>query len=127
MCVNAYATLLEPYIVFTGKHLMDNCTNGGPLATRYAVSPNGWMTNTAYIDWFKNLFLPSIPSDRVILLILDGSHSSHISYEVHKMAIENQMHMLKLPPHLTHLLQPLDVGVFTPLKAKWYSAVADFT
>ena len=126
VCVNAYGTLLAPYIVFTGKHLMANCTNGGPLATRYAVSPNGWMTNTAYIDWFKNLFLPSIPSDRPILLILDG-HSSYISYEVRKMAIENQIHMLKLPPHLTHLLQPLNVGVFKPLKAKWYSAVADFT
>ena len=34
--------------------------------------------------------------------------------------------MLKLPPHLTHLLQPLDVGVFKPLKALQYSAVADF-
>ena len=35
--------------------------------------------------------------------------------------------MLKLPPHLTNLLQPLDVGVFKPMKAIWYSVVADHT
>ena len=61
-----------------------------------------------------------------MLLVLDG-HSSHISFEDRELAIENGVHMLKLPPHLTHLLQPLDVGVFKPMKANWYSAVADFT
>ena len=34
---------------------------------------------------------------------------------------------LKLASHLTHLLQPLDVGVFKPLKSLWCAAVADFT
>ena len=96
------------------------------METRFAVSTNGWMTITAYIDWFQNLFIPSLPSERPILLILDG-HSSHISHEVHELAIKNNIHMLKLPPHLTNLLQPLDVGVFKPMKAAWYSIVADYT
>ena len=84
------------------------------------------MTTSLYIDWFHNLLIPSLPVDRPILLILDGD-LSHVSYEVRQLAIDNQIHMLKLPPHLTHLLQPLDVGVFKPMKAAWYSAVADFT
>lgn len=37
VCVSADGNILPPYIVFTGKHLMANCTNGGPLGTRYAV------------------------------------------------------------------------------------------
>lgn len=94
--------------------------------SRYGVSPNGWMTTAAYIDWFRNIFIPSLPGERPVLLVLDG-HSSHISYEVRELAIENGVHMLKLPPHLTHFLQPLDVGVFKPMKANWYSAVAEFT
>ena len=126
VCVSAAGQLLPPYIVYTGKYLMVDYTNRGPLAARYAVSQNGWMTTSSYIDWFRNLLIPSLPVDRPILLILDG-HSSHVSYEVRQLAIENQIHMLKLPPHLTHLLQPLDVGVFKPMKAAWYSAVADFT
>lgn len=46
------------------------------------------MTTTAYIDWFKNLFIASLPDDRptCILLILDG-HSRHVSFEVHQLAI----------------------------------------
>ena len=103
-----------------------NCTNGGPIGSRYGVSPNGWMTTSAYIDWFRNILIPSLPEERPVLLVLDV-HSSHISFEVRELAIENGVHMLKLPPHLTHLLQPLDVGVFKPMKANWYSAVADFT
>ena len=61
VCVSAASQLLPPYIIYTGKHLMPNCTNGGPLGTCYAVSLNGWMTTSAYIDWFCNMFLPSLP------------------------------------------------------------------
>ena len=115
-CINAEGKLLPPYIIYTGKYVLANCTNGGPLGTRFAVSTNGWMTIAAYIDWFQNLFIPSLPSERPILLILDG-HSSHISHEVCELAIKNNIHMLKLPPHF---LQPLDVGVFKPMKAILY-------
>ena len=34
-------------------------------------------------------------------------------------ASSSQQHPLALPSHSTHLLQPLDVGVFSPVKAKW--------
>ena len=33
----------------------------------------------------------------------------------------------KIPPHTTHLLQPLDVGVFNHIKGVWQTVVADFT
>jgi hypothetical protein len=125
-CINAEGKVLPPYIIYTGKYLLANGTNGGPSNTRFAESLNGWMTTAAYIDWFHNLFIPSLPHERPILLILDG-HSSHISYEVSDLAMKNNIHMLKLPPHLTHLLQPLDVGVFKPMKSIWNSIVADFT
>ena len=126
VCVSADGKLVPLYVIYTGKYLMANCTNGGPIGSRYGVSPNGWMTTPAYIDWFRNIFIPSLPEERPVLLVLDG-HSSHISYEVRELAIENGVHMLKLPPHLTHFLQPLDVGVFKPMKANWYSAIAEFT
>ena len=50
----------------------------------------GW--TKAFIDWFKT-FIPSLPDKRPILLLLDG-HSSHVSYEVQKLAIENNITML---------------------------------
>ncbi|KAF2891146.1 hypothetical protein ILUMI_15027 [Ignelater luminosus] len=48
----------------------------------------------------------------------DG-HVTHISVELIKLAQENQVAIIKLPPHTTHVLQPLDVAVFKGLKTKW--------
>ena len=73
------------------------------------------------MDWFK-LLTEMIPPARPILLILDG-HASHISVEVIKYAQKNQIHMLCLPAHsahITHLLQPLDAGVFKSLKSFYF-------
>ena len=71
------------------------------------------------------LFLIKDPSCRPILLILDG-HSSRINYNLRKLARDNEIHLLKLPAHCTHLLQPLDVAVLKPLKTAWYNVVQNF-
>ena len=42
------------------------------------------------------------------------------------IAKENGVHLLKLPPHTTHL-QPLDLGVFNHLKHTWEPIVGQFT
>ncbi len=49
------------------------------------------------------------------LLIVDG-YTSYISTEFIKFTQTHKIIRLCLPPHLTHLLQPLDVSVFGPLK-----------
>jgi hypothetical protein len=49
------------------------------------------------------------------LLIVDG-HKSHNSHEFHKYCEEEKIIVLCMPPHSSHLLQPLDVGCFSPLK-----------
>jgi hypothetical protein len=49
------------------------------------------------------------------MLICDG-HDSHISSNFVEHCINNRIHLMILPPHSSHLTQPLDVGVFGPLK-----------
>jgi hypothetical protein len=49
------------------------------------------------------------------LLILDG-HSSHATLEFDQYCTANNIITLCMPPHTSHLLQPLDVGCFAPLK-----------
>jgi hypothetical protein len=46
---------------------------------------------------------------------MDG-HSSHITGDMIALCMENDIGLLILPPHCSHLLQPLDVGVYGPLK-----------
>ena len=50
------------------------------------------------------------------LLLCDG-HDSHISAGFVRYCIDNKIVLFLLPPHSSHLLQPLDVGVFRPVKA----------
>jgi hypothetical protein len=86
----------------------------------YAIarSQNGWTTDEIGLQWLKETFKPhsklySTGAKR--LLILDG-HSSHLSAEFDIFCKDNAIICLCMPPHTSHLLQPLDVGVFGPLK-----------
>ena len=125
MCVSATGQLLPPYILYTGQRLMFDLTQGGPLGARYGVAPRGWMTELNFLDWFKNQFIPALPKERPVLLIMDG-HKSHIKYEVRELAIQHSIEIAKLPAHTTHLLQPLDLSVIKPAKDAYDAAAHSF-
>ena len=48
----------------------------------------------------------------------DG-HLTHISIALNKKAREEDVTIVKFPPHVTDVLQPLDVTCFGPLKGEW--------
>jgi hypothetical protein len=56
------------------------------------------------------------------LLILN-SYSSYLTAEFNLFCKENAIIYLYMPPHSSHLLQPLDVGVFRPLKQAYRKLV----
>ena len=58
------------------------------------------------------------------LLIVDG-HNSHTTLEFLLYAERNGIVVLCLPPHTTHKLQPLDVGVFNFLAKAWSKEVTE--
>ncbi|CAF1499166.1 unnamed protein product [Didymodactylos carnosus] len=85
----------------------------------YNVSTNGWMEEDNFYQWFAEVFLPNVKDiPRPILLLWDG-HGSHKSVRLLELAIQEQIVCISLPPHTTHVLQPLDVVVFKPIKDKW--------
>ena len=53
-----------------------------------------------------------------MLLLFDG-HMIHISICVIQRALSDNIYLLKFPPHVTNILQPLDKCCFGPLKHKW--------
>ena len=114
-CISAIGQLLPPYILYSGQRLMFDYTQGGPAGAHYGVSQKGWMREVNFIDWFRNLFIPSLPDERPVMLIFDG-HETHMNYEVRQLAVKHDIVIAKIPPHTTHLLQPLDLAVFKPLK-----------
>ena len=72
-------------------------------------------------NFFQQCFLPWIehlPHDEMKLLIGDNL-ASHMSPTVLQICKENNIRFCFLPENSTHLLQPLDVGVFGPMKRRW--------
>ncbi|KAI9037134.1 uncharacterized protein KD926_000782 [Aspergillus affinis] len=83
-----------------------------------ATSQNGWTPDEISLLWLKNVFEPS--SKRYMtgakrLLILNG-HSSHLTAEFDDFCKQNAIICFCMPAYTSQLLQPLDVGVFSPLK-----------
>ncbi|TKA66112.1 hypothetical protein B0A49_10924 [Cryomyces minteri] len=101
------------------KVLIDSWYKEGILPRNWVleVSPNGWTSNELAIAWLKhfNKHTKARTVGARRLLIVDG-HESHNTYAFHKICKEENIVLLCMPPHSSHLLQPLDVGCFSPLK-----------
>lgn len=118
-CVSAAGVAVPPLVVFKAKH-----TNTAwvptttPADWRFSTSTSGWMSDSHAYEWLTTVFEPATrPSDQALrrLLIMDG-HGSHITANVISFCMEHAIDLLILPPHTSHVLQPLDVSVFAPLK-----------
>ncbi len=70
------------------------------------------------VTYMYTHFLLHAPPVRPLLLLLDG-HSSHFEPGFVKKAAAEDVIVFCLPPHTTHVAQPLDNGVFSPLKRCW--------
>ena len=116
-CVSASGHALPPFMIFPRKRMSDKLKAGCVPGTYFACSISGWVTKELYLEWYK-FFIDNIPPTRPVLLIEDG-HASHVAIEVIELARSNGIHLLCLPSHTTHLLQPLDVGVFKSLKSNY--------
>lgn len=44
------------------------------------------------------------------------NHGSHISLDSYEFCRANNIHVVSIPPHTSHKLQPLDLGFYHPLK-----------
>jgi hypothetical protein len=116
--VGAQGWAMPPLIIFAGTyHLSSWYEEDLPADWIITVSENGWTTNEIGLSWLQhfNRHTQSRTQGSYRLLILDG-HESHESLEFKLYCKEHQIITLCMPPHSSHLLQPLDVGCFAPLK-----------
>ena len=124
-CVSASGHVLPPLMIYPRKRAVpDACKNGALPNTLFRTSDNGWINSDIFLDWLK-FFVSNIPPTRPVLLIQDG-HATHISINAIEFAKANNIHMLCLPSHTTHILQPLDVGVFKSFKTNFSKSCSTY-
>jgi hypothetical protein len=125
-CISATGYILPPLFIFQGQRIQEdwvNTTIDKNAVVR--VTPRGWTDNTVAIDWIQHFEKHTTRQTRGLyrLLILDG-HTSHISIEFVQYCQNHKIVLLCLPPHSTHYLQPLDVGIFGPLAQAYRTLVS---
>ena len=117
-CASASGHAIPPMVIFDAQKLNPAWTEGEFPGTKYGLSKNGWINSELFEAWLSEHFLEHTVSSRPLLLLLDG-HSTHYQPELLRVAKDHDVIMLCLPPHTTHESQPLDCGVFGPLKSHW--------
>jgi len=143
--VSAGGVIIPPFIVWQGKTHWESYYQEGGVEHEaiFAVSPSGYMDDELGLEYMQQHFEPYTRGairraadgsrvEEVIeevtegaevnppprCLIVDG-HSSHISWQVVKFALDHNIHIICLPSKSTHLLQPLDVGCFSLLQTTY--------
>lgn len=127
--INAMGWALSSCIIFKAKTHQQSWYEEPSLPHDWMIetSPNGWTTNEIGISWLQKLFIPSTTArtkGRYRMLVLDG-HGSHLTPQFDKICTENNIIPIYMPPHSSHLLQPLDVGCFAVLKRAYGRMVED--
>ena len=123
-CISATGSLLPPLVIFKGKTVQQQWfpLDLDPyIRWKFTATDNGWTSDLTAIYWLQEVFIPSTqPADPSTprLLILDG-HGSHETTEFMYLCYSNNIQLVFLPPHTSHVLQPLDQSVFGPLKGAY--------
>lgn len=83
------------------------------------ANKSGYMQSKEFVLYMAHFKKHSHASkDNPVLLMLDN-HTSHLSVEAIDYAVEHGITMFTFPPHCTHKLQPLDVGVIGQVKHRY--------
>lgn len=121
-CISATGIALPPLIIFKEKRQMKawhdalpKSPDGESIGT-IACSDSGWTNNAIGYEWIVEFDAQSrkYQKRKYRHLIVDG-HDSHITIKVVQFCISKKIILTKMPLHSTHLLQPLNVGIFGPL------------
>ena len=107
-----------PMIIVQGHDIMATWfLEGVPEGTYVVPSNSGFTSDKIAIEYLKHLIKhTNAGPDAEWQLLLMDNHGSHTTPEFSLLANENRIRPFPFIPHLTHCMQPLDVGVFQPYK-----------
>lgn len=130
-CVSATGEYCSPLVIYSGKvHILDWHRNYEKReGWLWGTSDKGVTNEHLSLAWLENCFQPTtarIAGGSKRLLILDG-HGSHVTADFIDFCLKNKIILLCLPPHSTHYLQPLDVGLFSHYATAYKREVNEYS
>lgn len=125
LTANAAGQVAPPMILFTYSRVPTHIAMSIPSSWGIGNSESGWMCSATFYEYIANIFVPWLDKEKIerpILLFIDG-HKSHLTLHLSNFCMDNGIELVALFPNSTHLLQPMDVAVFRPLKNAWKNEI----
>jgi hypothetical protein len=117
---NALGNHIPPFYIFPGKRWCDELLEGAAPGSHGGMTESGFVNRDLFERYLKGHFTNHAGlvkgTDKPTTLILYDGHKSHVSMTLTDWAKEHSVVLFVLPPHSSHLTQPLDIGVFGPMK-----------
>ena len=124
--MSASGAYVPPFFIFPCKQMTDRLAVGAPSGSIIRVSFNGWTDPSLFFEWLTHFVAVTHASKtNEQIIVLDGHHS-HKTLEVINFCCNNGIHLITLPPHCTHKMQPLDRTFFKPLKVGYNTAASNW-
>ena len=117
-CIQAGGSVIPPMIIQQGKnHLERSFPAGLDDTVLCAVSSTGYLNDELALQWLLHYdkFTRNSALGPYRMLIFDG-FGAHLMFDFISFCWDNNIIPVCLPPHATHLMQPLDVVCFQPYK-----------
>ena len=118
-CISGDGMTIPPLVIFKGENIQKAWIPEEMNSDwNWASNTKGWTCDTIGDNWIRHCFEPATrnkANGAVRLLIADG-HGSHVTASFIHFCMDNNILILLLPPHSSHLTQPLDVRIFSVLK-----------
>ena len=117
--VNGVGNVVPPMVIHKGEHVQTQWTRDVPVGAHIAATSKGYITKQKFHEYGVR-FVRWLKTDRKLekphLLIID-SHKSHV-YNVafYDCMKANNIHMLAIPPHTSHIVRHWTVLPLPSLK-----------
>ena len=121
---NGVGQQIPPFFVFPGKRMQEGLLEGASAGVSGTMSESGWSNTEIFSQYMQEHLIKYLParSENSYALVLYDGHKSHVSLPLIEWAKQNYIILFVLPPHCSHLLQPLDVSCYGPFEIAWNSA-----
>ena len=114
----ANGTTIPPIIIIQGKQHMESWYSSKlEKGVRVVLLDSGYTNKEISLIYLNHIILhTNARLDKPPKVLLMDRHGSHMDPEFTLRATAYNIHPYPFSSHLTHVLQPLNVGVFQPYK-----------
>jgi hypothetical protein len=94
---------------------------------KFGFSSSGWTNDELALIWLRDIFISQTARLGKHRLLIVDDHGLHEIGKFQYLCMRNNISLVYLPSHASYILQPLDVGSFSPLAYYYKKELHKFT